>query len=125
MKNQTLDFLKKNQIHKSNSIDRLTTSFFFFTEKTYEEAQGYNTRMFSLENNKIVEDAATGSANGCLLAYLLKYTSQEIQAKVEQGFQMNRKSYIYLDGKLTGDHYKLRVGGRSELVSSGKWYISS
>ena len=80
--------------------------------------------MFCLENDKIVEDAATGSANGCLLAYLLKYQSPGIKAQVEQGFQMQRKSYLHLDGKIEGQQYIIRVGGCVQYISQGSWSLS-
>ena len=57
------------------------------------------------------------------LAYLLKYASANIRATVEQGFQMNRKSYIYLDGLFENESYKIGVGGRIQLISQGVWSI--
>jgi len=79
--------------------------------------------MMLIENNKLSEDAATGSANGCLLAYLLHYENKKIEATVEQGFQMGRKSYLYLEGNLTGEIYQINVGGRNKLISEGTWYV--
>jgi trans-2,3-dihydro-3-hydroxyanthranilate isomerase len=79
--------------------------------------------MFCLENENLIEDAATGSANGCFLAYLLKNKSPEISAIVEQGFQMKRKSYINLDGKLKNDKYSLKIGGKVVDLSKGKWKV--
>ena len=79
--------------------------------------------MLLLENDKLSEDAATGSAAGCLLAYLLKYTGPKVTATVEQGFQMGRKSYIYLDGEVSGNNYRIGVGGRTKLISEGIWYL--
>lgn len=66
---------------------------FFVTEETFEKSNNFNARMFCIENGNIVEDAATGSANACLLAYLLKNESNTISVTTEQEFQMNRKSY--------------------------------
>ncbi len=116
-------FLEKRFKYKTNSSTGHSTSFFFFTKETYETASNYNTRMILLENDKLSEDSATGSANGCFLAYLLKYVSKEITATVEQGFQINRKSYIYLDGNVEDEQYQINVGGRSKLISEGIWYI--
>jgi len=117
------DFLLNNHCHKSNSIDQLSTSLFFFTKDTYEADNDYNTRMFVLENGEVVEDAATGSANGCFLAYLLTYQNNSITAKVEQGFQMNRKSYLYLEGSRQEEQYELNVGGYTKLIARGIWYL--
>ena len=97
---KVINFLIQNKRYKTNSPTRLTTSLFFVTEETFEKSNNFNARMYCIENENIVEDAATGSANGCLLAYLLKNESTKILATTEQGFQMNRKSYINLDGSL-------------------------
>lgn len=116
------DFLLSKKKYRTNSLTGHSTSLFFFTTETYEASSDYNARMLLIENNKISEDAATGSANGCLLAYLLKYVNSHIKATVEQGFQIGRKSYIYLDGELANDHYRINVGGQNRLVAEGVWY---
>ncbi len=116
-------FLIKHKLHKSNSSDQLSTSLFFYTKETNEVSNDFNTRMFLLENDKIVEDAATGSANGCFLAYLLKHKNKEIKASVEQGFQMGRPSYLFLDGKESNGIYEIGVGGYSKEVAKGEWIL--
>ena len=120
---KVIEFLIQNKKHKTNSITGLTTSLFFVTEETVEKQNNFNVRMFCIENEQLIEDAATGSANGCFLAYLLKNESSEISATTEQGFQMNRKSYINLDGKLKNDKYTLKIGGQVVDISKGKWKI--
>ncbi len=117
------DFLIKFNKYKTNSHSGLSTSFFFVTEETFESQNDYNTRMFLIENNQLMEDAATGSANGCFLAYLLKHKAQKITATVEQGFQKNRKSYINLNGYEQEDKYFLKVGGKVVEIGQGNWYI--
>lgn len=116
-------FLEKRFKYKSNSSTGHSTSLFFFTNETYEMASNYNTRMLLLENNQLSEDAATGSANGCFLAYLLKYINPSITARVEQGFQINRKSFIYLNGIKENETFQINVGGRNQLITEGTWYI--
>ncbi len=115
-------FLLATRKHKSNSPDGRSTSLFFFTSHAYENGHDYNSRMFLLENEKLSEDAATGSANGCLLAYLLKYVTPQVDVVVEQGFQMGRKSYIYLHGAREEEHYLIDVGGYCKFISEGFWY---
>ncbi|RYZ89509.1 MAG: PhzF family phenazine biosynthesis protein [Proteobacteria bacterium] len=117
------DFLLKRKKYRTTSSTGHSTSLFFFTNETYESASTYNTRMLLLENGRLAEDAATGSANGCFLAYLLAHQTDSLDAIVEQGFQMDRKSYIYLNGKRTNDSYEINVGGRTQLVSEGYWYV--
>ncbi len=116
-------FLFARKKYRTNSVTGHSTSFFFFTKETYEKGNHFNTRMMLLENGKRSEDAATGSANGCFLAYLLKYVNPEIKATVEQGFQINRKSYIYLNGTFQNEKYTIQVGGRVKSVSEGYWYV--
>lgn len=117
------NFLIENGIHKSNSSSKLSTALFFFTDQSYEEGNDYNVRMFYLEEDTLKEDSATGSANGCFLAYLLKYISKEIKVETEQGFQMNRKSYLFLEGKLSEGRYDIKVGGYAKMVSKGEWIV--
>lgn len=116
-------FLTEKKKHKTNSTTGLTTSLFFVTEETFEKSNHFNARMFCIENGNLIEDAATGSANGCFLAYLLKNKSSEISAIVEQGFQMERKSYIHLDGVFKDNKYNLKIGGQVVDLSKGKWKI--
>ncbi|WP_297096459.1 PhzF family phenazine biosynthesis protein [uncultured Draconibacterium sp.] len=118
-----IEFLIKNKCYKTNSWSELSTSLFFITEETYEKFNNYNGRMFCIENGDIIEDSATGSANGCFLAYLLKNNSNCVSAIVEQGFQMNRKSYIKLQGKLHNSKFSLKVGGNVVELSKGTWSI--
>lgn len=116
-----ISFLKAKEMYKSNNDSGLTTSFFFVSSETVEKASTYNTRMFCIENEILIEDSATGSANGCFLAYLLKHQKKKVSALVEQGFQMNRKSYIQLEGEMQEGNYKLLVGGKVVPISHGKW----
>lgn len=117
------EFLTQKQRYKTNSKTGLTTSLFFITEETFERSNSYNARMFCIENETLIEDSATGSANGCFLAYLLKNESSEISKIVEQGFQKGRKSYIHLKGKLKNDKYSLKIGGKVVDLSKGKWKV--
>lgn len=116
-------FLIDHKIYKSNNPSQLSTSLFFFVKDTYETQNDYNVRMFCIEDDELKEDSATGSANGCFLAYLLKYVNKEVKVKIEQGFQMNRKSYLFLDGQRIDETYEIKVGGYSKMVSNGKWII--
>jgi trans-2,3-dihydro-3-hydroxyanthranilate isomerase len=120
---KVIEFLIKKEKYKTNSKSGLTTSLFFVTEETFEKSNSFNTRMFCVQNENLIEDSATGSANGCFLAYLLKNKSSEISVIVEQGFQMKRKSYLHLDGRLKNDRYSLKIGGKVVDLSKGKWKV--
>lgn len=85
-----------------------------FTRETYNSENQLNARNIDYFGY-IVEDPATGSANGCLLAYLLKYNyfnSSKIKIKVEQGFEIGRNAILYLNGEKKTDNYDIFVGGR-------------
>lgn len=116
-------FLKQEKLFKSNNARGLTSSLFFVTRETVEKQNDYHTRMFVLEGNTVWEDAATGSANGCFLAYLLKYDNSSQAAIVEQGYEMGRKSILFLDGAVSKNQYILKVGGQVVPVSEGMWSI--
>ncbi|MBE8723647.1 PhzF family phenazine biosynthesis protein [Flavobacterium hungaricum] len=79
------------------------------------------SRMLCIEHNQLVEDAATGSASTCLQAYLLKYHSPEIETINYQGDFINRPSQIYFKGKLTGDQFDIKIGGKAQFVAKGEW----
>ena len=117
-------WLIDNQLHKSNSADGLTAAFFVYTPETHAQVNHIHARMLCLENTKIAEDAATGSANSCLLAYLLKYELPVIHKLVEQGYEINRPSLISIKGERNdNEKYKLQVGGKAQLVAQGKWFV--
>ncbi|WP_220275248.1 PhzF family phenazine biosynthesis protein [Emticicia sp. BO119] len=118
------EWLTEHKLYKTNSPDGLTVAFFVFTDETHAHANHLHARMFCLENDKIVEDAATGSANSCLLAYLLKYELPMIHKLVEQGYEIKRPSLINIKGELNQEgKYKLQVGGKVQLVAQGKWFV--
>ncbi len=119
------NWLLRHQLHKTNSPDQLTSSFYVFCREPYSPANQLNARMFCLENGTIVEDPATGSAASCLLAYLLKNQpsgSAPIQLRVEQGYEQNRPSLLELDGsRPTDSTLTLRIGGKVQYVARGEW----
>ncbi|MHB8156347.1 MAG: PhzF family phenazine biosynthesis protein, partial [Desulfocucumaceae bacterium] len=85
-----------------------------FSPEAYRRENSLNVRAF-FHHYGIPEDPATGSANGCLAGYLLKYryfNKNSLDIKVEQGFEIGRKSILYLSGSLEGDKINIFVGGR-------------
>ena len=121
---QVKNWLIENQLYKTNALDALTTAFFVFTRDTLNADNQLHARMFCYENKKIIEDAATGSANACLLAYLLKYESNQINYRVEQGYEIERPSLIKIKGILDQNQcFKLKVGGKVKFIAEGKWFV--
>jgi trans-2,3-dihydro-3-hydroxyanthranilate isomerase len=71
----------------------------------------------------VPEDPATGSANGCLAAYLARHAyfgSGVVDARVEQGYEMGRPSLLYLGATDRGDDVRVEVGGRVVDVARGE-----
>ncbi len=72
----------------------------------------------------IPEDPATGSANGCLAAYLAKYRyfgSSDVDITVEQGVEMGRNSRLYLRARQTESSYSISIGGRVVQIATGEF----
>ncbi|WP_410765991.1 PhzF family phenazine biosynthesis protein [Haloferax sp. DFSO60] len=86
-----------------------------------DETNDFAARMYCLGYG-IPEDPATGSANGCLAGYLAHHEyfgDGEVEATVEQGYEMGRPSLLHLESETTGDGIDIRVGGRVEFVAEG------
>jgi trans-2,3-dihydro-3-hydroxyanthranilate isomerase len=74
----------------------------------------------------LAEDAATGSANGCLAAYLVQqryFDSDQLDVRVEQGYILNRPSLLLLRAAQTKDHIDVRVGGKVVMIAQGEWAV--
>jgi trans-2,3-dihydro-3-hydroxyanthranilate isomerase len=94
-------------------------ALYFFTL----ENEMLTSRMLCIENNQLIEDAATGSASTCLQAFLLKYHSTEIKMVNNQGECINRNSQIYFEGKLEDNLFDINIGGESQFVAQGEWEV--
>ena len=72
----------------------------------------------------VPEDPATGSANGCLAGYLSHHEyfgSSDVEAQVEQGYEMGRPSVLYLQADRTdAGAIDVRVGGSVVPVARGE-----
>ena len=98
-----------------------TTVMLLFTPETYSKENDLNVRVLGLPE-VIPEDPATGSGNGCLAAYLVKqryFGEDKVNVRVEQGYEINRRSLLLLKAKTTSDGIEVDVGGRVHPVASG------
>lgn len=124
---KVLDFLLKNELYKTNHPSGKSMNFFVFTKETYSAENQLNARMFLLEDGTLKEDSATGSANGCLLGYLLKTNflgTDSVKISVEQGYEIPRPSILYHDGqKISASEFSIRIGGKVQWVSKGEWIL--
>jgi trans-2,3-dihydro-3-hydroxyanthranilate isomerase len=107
--------------HEWRGETRLDKVFLFCAEP-YEADNHLNARMFWGSG----EDPATGSANGCLAGYLVKHRyfgADSIDVRVEQGYEIQRKSVLYLRAAPNAADPSLidvRVGGRVQDMASGR-----
>lgn len=91
----------------------------------YNDEQQVQVRMFAGELG-VSEDPATGSANGCLSAYLSRYQyfgGPDVDIRSGQGYEIERPSQLYLRSRRKGDLFNIEVGGRVNLVASGQWLV--
>lgn len=96
-------------------------AFFIFSPQTYQRENQFNGRVFG-HYYGVPEDTASGSANGSLAAYLLKYNGQsELDARVEQGHEIGRPSLLRIQGKQENGQLNVRVGGQIKLIAKGEW----
>ncbi len=71
----------------------------------------------------VVEDPATGSANGCLAGYLVKHRyfgSQQIEIRAEQGYEIGRPSLLLLKAAEGDEGIDISVGGKVIMVAKGE-----
>ncbi len=124
-----LEIIKKIEVNLSFYNSWVKTQkcklFFLFCPQTYNKNHQLNSRMFA-HYFSIPEDPATGSANGCLAAYLLKYNyfkKDYIDIKVEQGYEINRPSTLYLKSSKKNENFDINVGGKVQIISKGELYL--
>jgi len=84
-----------------------------------------HSRAFSLVSGSVVEDPATGSASGCLGAYLVSHGLVDLRRSVkmvnEQGYEIGRPSRISVEVRTSEDGSidSVRVGGSVVEIMRG------
>jgi trans-2,3-dihydro-3-hydroxyanthranilate isomerase len=89
-----------------------------------EERNDLAVRMFAPYYG-VSEDPATGSANGCLAAWLARHAyfgSGSVDVRIEQGFEMGRPSILHAQATDRGDSVDVDVGGSVVDVAGGELY---
>lgn len=112
------------------AYERFLAEFFranllVFCRETVHEDNALHVRVFC-EDSGFPEDAATGSANGNLAGYLLKYEvlgSSRLQYRVEQGYMIGRPSLIHVNAETIAGQFAISVGGLVHQVARGEWLI--
>jgi trans-2,3-dihydro-3-hydroxyanthranilate isomerase len=102
--------------------ERGIKAVFLFSAETYDAGNQLNARMFA-DHYGVPEDPATGSANGCLAAYLGEHRyfgHESVEARVEQGYEIGRPSLLRLRARRADEEIRIEVGGRAFIVAQGE-----
>jgi trans-2,3-dihydro-3-hydroxyanthranilate isomerase len=98
-------------------------NLYAFCPEPHDDGPGdLSARMFANDLG-VPEDAATGSAAGCLAAYLLEHSylgTDSVDVRVEQGYEIDRPSLLYLQAARDGDQTIIHVGGKVQMVARGE-----
>jgi trans-2,3-dihydro-3-hydroxyanthranilate isomerase len=101
-------------------------AIFVFCAETVHAANDLHARSF-VHLHGAPEDPATGSANGNVAGWLSQHAyfgSDRVQARVEQGYSLDRPSLLLLDAHADADRgIVVNVGGRVRWVAEGRWLI--
>ena len=124
---KTLDTLKQAKVIRDKYFDLIkdtqAKAMLIFCPETYDKENDLNIRVFA-DYYGVPEDPATGSANGCLAGYLVKYRyfgNDQIDIRVEQGYEIGRSSLLYLRAKDKGEKIDVSVGGKVVMIAKGEF----
>jgi len=119
--------LKKAKIDTGKYFDfikhTLAKGILVFCPETHEPQNDISVRVF-VDYYGVPEDPATGSGNGCLAGYLVKYRffgKEAINVRTEQGYEIGRPSLLLLKAEQSGEYINIYVGGKSILVAQGEF----
>ena len=122
---KNLDALQRCRVRHDRYLELVENiearSILVFCPEPHESAD-LSARMFA-PSLGVTEDPATGSANGCLAGYLVEhryFRTDSIDVRVEQGYEIDRPSLLYLQAARDGDEIRVDVGGRVQMVAKGE-----
>ncbi|CAH0272598.1 Trans-2,3-dihydro-3-hydroxyanthranilate isomerase [Peribacillus sp. Bi96] len=126
---KSLEAVKKVKINREKYFELIehmdAKAIMVFSPETYDSKNDLNVRDFA-DYYGIPEDAATGSSNGCLAAYLVKYRYFEkgqIDIRVEQGCEIERPSLLFLKAGDVNGGIDVHVGGKVVKIAQGEWFL--
>jgi len=124
---KTLDSLKRIQADRDaclRLVENLNAkAILVFCPQTHFEKNDLCVRVFA-HYYGVAEDPATGSANGCLAAYLAKhryFDQGHIDIRVEQGYEIGRPSLLLLKTEDSAGKINVYVGGKVMEVAEGSF----
>lgn len=122
-----LEAMKQARVNRdryfAESRQKREDGILVFCPETYDKRNDLNVRVF-VPFYGIEEDPATGSGNGCLAGYLVKHRYWDdirIDARVEQGYEIDRPSLIRLKAEQQRNTIDVNVGGNVVMVAKGQW----
>jgi len=96
---------------------------YVFCPEPHDDGPGnLSARMFANDLG-VPEDPATGSAAGCLAAYLVEHRylgTDSVDVRVKQGYEIRRPSLLYLRVAKGEVETSVHVGGKVQMVARGK-----
>lgn len=124
---KSMDVLKRVQINKQQYLalvsDGWAKLILVFSREGYEPGQSLSVRVFC-DYYGIPEDAATGSSNGSLAAYLAHHRllgSSSIDVTAGQGYEIGRPSTLALRTREAQSGIAVFLGGSVVDVAEGVW----
>jgi trans-2,3-dihydro-3-hydroxyanthranilate isomerase len=123
---RSLDAVRRAGVLKEKWLDwvkdRPAKMIFVFCREPMDPTNHIHARAFT-DYYGMAEDPATGSANSCFAAYLVKHRYfgvSEIDVRVEQGYEIGRPSLIYLKAQDRGGTIRVELGGKVIPVAQGR-----
>ncbi|MEJ7843730.1 MAG: PhzF family phenazine biosynthesis protein [Rubrobacter sp.] len=122
---KSLDALKRCRVNWDlyRGTGSAGKNLYVFCPEPHEDGPGdVSARMFA-DGHGIPEDPATGSAAGCLAGYLVEhgyFGSGPVEVRVEQGYEIQRPSLLYLQADREGGRINVSVGGKVQMVARGE-----
>ncbi|HEY4675424.1 MAG TPA: PhzF family phenazine biosynthesis protein [Candidatus Bathyarchaeia archaeon] len=121
---KNLDALKRARIDRQKYLRLIENTeakaILIFCPEPRSKRNNLSARLFGYT---VPEDAASGSANGCLAGYLIKYRyfgKEKIDVRVEQGYEIGRPSLLLLRAEERVSKIDVFVGGKVIMVAKGK-----
>ncbi|MCY0865495.1 MAG: PhzF family phenazine biosynthesis protein [Sulfobacillus sp.] len=126
----SLDAVQRVQLDRARYdalMERLQArTVLVFSAETLHPDHHVHVRVFGPAYG-VEEDPATGSANGCLAAFLAHYryfNTASVNVVSEQGMEIDRPSILYLSAEEGPDHFTVSVAGRVHPVAYGRWWVA-
>ena len=124
---KTLETVKNIKVDKEGYFslikDTQAKAILVFCPQTNNSRNDLHVRVFC-DYLGIPEDAASGSANGCMAGYLVKYRyykNGQVDIRVEQGHEIGRPSLLYLKAReIEEGQIEVMVGGKVIPVARGE-----